>query len=529
MKTLHSLSRTATIWSAVAVMGLAGQPILPPAAQAGQVVRAAAVDPDVDHTGILRIGYNEKLPVTKHVLIALDKSMIVELPRNLKDVVVSNPANLDAVVQTSNRVFLIAKKAGDANVFFFDENGEQVMTLEVRIERDMQVFNRLLERLIPGSHINAEILNDTMVLSGTVINPADSARAADIASRFMQRPMEPNITSDIKVINLLQVEAKEQVMLKVTVAEVSRELIKRLGINATGAAGGFQAGTNNQFPVSNASGQNGFFSGSIGSAQASCLLPGFSKIVAPGSSSIQNGTLKAIGNIGGNIGGSCLGFTAEAFERAGLVKTLAEPTLTAISGETASFLAGGEFPVPVGSNTANGIASITIQFKPFGVGLSFTPLVQSEGRITLKVSTEVSDLSTKGAVTIDGTSIPALTVRRANTTVELPSGGSMVLGGLIQDSITQNIDGIPGLKSLPILGPLFRSRDFQKQETELIVVATPYIVNAVSRDKLSLPTDGLNVASDAQANLLGQLNHVYGHRERTPRGIFNGNFGFIVE
>lgn len=397
MKTLLPLSRplgpTAKIWSALALIGVAGQPVLPPAAHAGQPAHTAeAVNPDVDHTGILRIGYNEKLPVTRHVLIGLDKSMVIELPRELKDVVVSNPANLDAVVQTSNRVFLVAKKIGDANVFFFDENGEQIMTLEVRIERDMQVFNRLVERLIPGSHINAEMINDTMVLSGTVINPADSARASEIAARTMVRPApEGNSTSQAKVINLLQVEAKEQVMLKVSIAEVNRTLIKRLGLNMQGntiGKGGVTYGTNNQFDVSSATGKNNYFAGAIGPGLAKCLLPSSAATTAVGT------VLPSTGN--------CLGMTAEAFESAGLVKTLAEPTLTAISGETASFLAGGSFPVPAAPTTSNGVTTYGVEFKDFGVKLSFTPLVESEGQITLKLATEDSDLSTKGAIVSQG-------------------------------------------------------------------------------------------------------------------------------
>ena len=204
------LRRTTKAWSAIALVSLIGLPMTGGLTTLAQPALAGAVNPDADHTGVLRIGFNEKLPAVRHVMIGLDKSMVVELPRDLKDVVVSNPLNLDAVVQTSNRVFLVAKKAGDANVFFFDENGEQVLTLEVRIERDMQVFNRLIERLVPGSHIESEILNDTMVISGSVLNAADSARASEIAARFMMRPMEGNSTAPIKVINLLRIEAKDR-------------------------------------------------------------------------------------------------------------------------------------------------------------------------------------------------------------------------------------------------------------------------------------------------------------------------------
>jgi pilus assembly protein CpaC len=523
-----SLMRAAKTWSAIAMVGLAALPAFAVLTASAGAASAGNVNNDVNHTGILRIGFNEKLPTTRQIVIGLDKSMVVELPRDLKDVVVSNPLNLDAVVQTSNRVFLIGKKMGDANVFFFDENGEQVLTLEVRVERDMQVFDRMVERLIPGAHINSEILNDTIVLSGSVPNPADSARASEIAARFMQRPAEGNATSIAKVINMLRVEAKEQVMLKVTVAEVHRDAIKRLGINwNTGniADTAMQFGSNLSFPVSNVTGKNSFLSGVVGPSNnlSSCGLPTtLGATLIPGGTDSKGKAASFMPK--GPI--SCLAYTMEAFERTGLLKTLAEPTLTAISGETASFLAGGEFPVPVGqSNTG----AISIQFKAFGVSLSFSPIVLSEGRINMKVATEVSELTNEGAVTLTSVTIPALKVRRANTTVELPSGGSLVIGGLISDDTRQNIDGIPGLKTLPILGSLFRSRDFQKRETELMVVVTPYMVNAVNRNKLDLPTDHLDNATDTQATLIGQLNKVYGKGHKAPAGKYHGNYGFIVE
>jgi pilus assembly protein CpaC len=522
------MMRAAKSWSAVAMIGLAALPAVAALAVATGPALAGKVNNDVNHTGILRIGFNERLPATRQIVIGLDKSMVVELPRDLKDVVVSNPLNLDAVVQTSNRVFLIGKKTGDANVFFFDENGEQVLTLEVRVERDMQVFDRMMERLIPGAHINSEILNDTIVLSGSVPNPADSARASEIAARFMQRPAEGNATAALKVINLLRVEAKEQVMLKVTVAEVHRDAIKRLGINwNTGniADSALQFGSNLSFPVSNAAGKNSFLTGVFGPSGnlGSCGLP-----LSTGGQTVPGSTEATAKKLSTFAQGTatCLAYTLEAFERTGLLKTLAEPTLTAISGETASFLAGGEFPVPVGQSNSG---AISIQFKPFGVSLSFSPLVLSEGRINLKVATEVSELTNEGAVTLTSVTIPALKVRRANTTVELPSGGSLVIGGLISDDTRQNIDGVPGLKTLPVLGSLFRSRDFQKRETELMVIVTPYMVNAVARQKLDLPTDNLDSGTDTQATLIGQLNRVYGKKPKAPEGKYHGNYGFIVE
>jgi pilus assembly protein CpaC len=225
-----------------------------------------------------------------------------------------------------------------------------------------------------------------------------------------------------------------------------------------------------------------------------------------------------------------------AMERDGLLRTLAEPTLTAISGEAAKFLAGGEFPVPVAGKDGD----VTIEFKPFGIGLGFTPVVMSEGRISLKIETEVSELSTEAAITLQSvntnnpnnqinTVIPSLKVRRAETTVELPSGGSMAMAGLIKDSTRQNIDGTPGLKNLPILGALFRSRDFIQNQTELVVIVTPYVVDPVNEKQLAMPTDGMGIASDTQTILLGRLTKVYGAPGNTPDGVYHGNVGFIVE
>ena len=219
-----------------------------------------------------------------------------------------------------------------------------------------------------------------------------------------------------------------------------------------------------------------------------------------------------------------------ALEQDGLVHTLAEPNLTAISGETANFLAGGEFPVPVPQGGSGNVPTVTIQFKPFGVGLAFTPVVMSEGRISLKVSTEVSELTSEGAVVLSGFAIPALKVRRAETTVELPSGGSLAMAGLLSDQSKQALSGYPGLKNLPVLGALFRSRDFQKNETELVVLVTPYVVKPVARSELAQPDEGFGWASDVNADLLGQMNRIYGrHPERAPVGRFDGDVGFIVE
>lgn len=224
--------------------------------------------------------------------------------------------------------------------------------------------------------------------------------------------------------------------------------------------------------------------------------------------------------------------TLKAFERVGLVRTLAEPNLTAVSGESAKFLAGGEYPIPVAQDAQG---QITVEFKPFGVGLGFTPVVLSSGRIALKISTEVSELTTTGAFSVNssasGTSltIPALNVRRAETSVELPSGGSMMIAGLLQEKTKQNLDGLPGMTTLPVLGSLFRSRDYLSGETELVVIVTPYIVTPTSPDRLQTPADGFRVADDASTLLLGQLNKAYRTKPQAGGRTYQGPHGYVIE
>ena len=481
-----------------------------------------AVLPSVnpDHQSMIRVSDRE-LPAHKMIKIARNKSALVELPRDLRDVVVSNPEMLDAVVQSANRVYLIGKKIGQANAFFFDANGDQVLTLEVVIEQDVAPLEALFKRLIPGSSIKVEALNDTFILTGSVVNPVDSNRAVDIASRFaVTATPEGDARMLPKVINMLSVEGEEQVMLRVTVAEVQRSLLKQLGVNfgATTSAGNFlfDVLTANALPVTAAAG--------LGRLP----VPG---IDGDGDLSLyNNGPAKNVfGNSGGNAGWTSgrnrLVSTLRLMERDGLVRTLAEPNLTTVSGETAKFLAGGEYPIPVVDNTGQ----LSVTFKEFGVGLSFTPVVLSEGRISLKIETEVSELSDVGAVTLSNVAIPALKKRQAKTTLELPSGGSLAMAGLISEDTRQNIDGMPGLKNLPVLGNLFRSRDFSKNETELVVIVTPVVVRPTARSKLARPDDNFAPASDAKAIFFGQLNRIYGKGTTVPTGGLKGDYGFIVD
>lgn len=484
----------------------------------------------MDHQSVLRIKESDGLPHTRAIRLARNKAMMIELPRDLRDVMVSSPDIMDAVVQSANRVHLIGKKVGQSNAFFYDANGEQILTLEVSIEQDTAVLDALLRRLIPGSSVKAEILNDTVILTGSVRNPIDSNRAADIASRFMVQPNPDNDQrSKMKVINMLAVEGEEQVMLRVTVAEVQRSLLKQMGVNLGAAinAGTFstQLLTANALPLTAAAGLGGL------------PVPGVSAIkdadnACAGTTCFYNDgpTKDTFGNSGltGGWGGNkfSINHAIRALERDGLIRTLAEPNLTTVSGEAAKFLAGGEYPIPMVDATGQ----VTVVYKEFGVGLAFTPQVLSEGRISLKIETEVSELSSQGAVQLANLSIPALKKRQAKSTVELPSGGSLALAGLLKEDVRQNIDGFPGLKDVPVLGTLFRSNDFIKSETELVVLVTPYMVKPVARQKLAKPDDGFAPASDLKFNFLGHLNRVYGKDIPPPHaGLKDGGVGFIID
>lgn len=514
-----------TRWAAVAlsfsILAGAATP-LPARAQGYQSIDEGPSADRRGHNSVLRIEASE-LGQSLTINLGRNKSILVELPRELRDVIVSDPEIVDAVVQSSTRVYLIGKSNGQANAFFFTTSGEQMLTLELLIERDTAALDAMLNRLLPGAEIKSEILNETVILTGSVRNPVDATRAADIASRFIVGPAsDANTRHASKVINMLSVEGEEQVMLRVTVAEVQRSALKQFGINlgAIVNSGNFVTGllTGNALPLTAARGLGRL------------AIPGYP---VDGSSPLKMydiGDLEGVFTNSGLVadwrsGGNAVNGAIRALERGGLLKTLAEPNLTAVSGESAKFLAGGKFPVPV----PDGDGGYTITFQEFGVSLTFTPVVLSEGRISLKIETIVSELTNEGAVVLESIAVPALKSREAKSTVELPSGGSLAIAGLIRDEVRQNIDGFPGLKNLPVLGTLFRSRDFVKEETELVVIVTPYTVKSVPRDKLVRPDDGLAPATDMKANFLGHLNRIYGKPVALPEGSLKDDFGFIVE
>jgi pilus assembly protein CpaC len=513
----------------------------PSAARAGDPVR----------NSVLQIPARGPFPMTTQVSLGASKSLLVQFPFELRDVLVSDPEKLDAVVQSSNRVFLIAKKVGQTNAFFFDAHGKQILTLEVSVGADLSALDDLIRRFVPGSNVKSEMAGNAIVLTGVVRTPVDSTRAGDLAFQFAQanrNAISSSFSSTSKgggdsetttqsqsgqgqqatsskksdlVINLLAIEGEEQVMLKVTVAEVQRTALKQFGVNlgALIQAGGFSTAilSQNALPLTAAAGLGNLPLPAIDPATGALQL----KTIVGATGGYQNSGADTIYK----SGDTQLTAALRAMERSGLVRTLAEPNLTAVSGETAKFLAGGEFPIPLVDSTGK----ISVQFKEFGIGLAFTPVVMSEGRISLKIETEVSELTDAGAVTLSDIRIPALKKRQAKSTVELPSGGSLALAGLISEDTRQNIDGFPGLKDVPVIGTLFRSRDFTKNETELVVIVTPYMVRPTSRKNLARPDDGLAEATDRKANFLGHINRVYGRGRELPPGTLRGEYGFIVE
>ncbi len=512
-------------------------------------VRAA----EVEHRSYLRVAAGVK---AQPVRLGLNKSMIIDIPREVRDVMVSNPQKIEAVMQSVSRAYLIGKESGEANVIFLDKDGNQVATLDVSVERDLSQLDELLSRLIPGSKIHIDAIGERTVLTGTVPNPIDASRACEIVTAFLgpldqlntstatttagpaaASPNEGNTngsgggcagsgssnggdSAPKGVINMISVEAREQVLLKVSVVEMERNVVKQFGIDlgALVNSGNFAFAALSKLP---------FPINPQGGGVIAPFIPNPAG-ADPGGLGTPSGVSPGVA--GGGVqwlsGPDRVQTVLRALEEDGLLHTLAEPNLTAISGETANFLAGGEFPIPI----AQQLGTISVEFKKFGIGLAFTPVVMSEGRISLKVSTEVSELSNQGAVVLSNITIPALKVRRAETVVELPSGGSLVMAGLLSDQSKQALSGYPGLKSLPVLGTLFRSRDYLKDETELVVLVTPYIVKPVPRSNLAQPDDGFGWASDVNSDLLGQMNRVYGRNpERAPIGRFNGDLGFVVE
>jgi pilus assembly protein CpaC len=445
---------------------------------------------------------------SQSIALGVSKSVVIDLPRDIKDVLVADPKIANAIVRSSRRAYIIGTAVGQTNVFFFDAEGRQIGGFDIAVTRDLNGIRAAIRQVLPDCDITVEGIGDGIVLAGSASSPAEAQQAYDIAVRLVGASSSDAVQLGNKIVNAIVVRGRDQIMLKVTVAEVERDVIKQLGINLAGSLnyGTSVVNFNNTNPFS-ATGQ---------SLSGSSITGSFKSVSA----------------------------SLQAMEQAGIIHTLAEPNLTAISGESATFVAGGEFPILSGYTCSSAVAGSTAQtcqpsidFKKFGVSLDFTPVVLSEGRISLKVMTEVSDLSATNSLTIvePGTNasatIPSIRTRRAETTVEIPSGGSLAMAGMIQNQTKQEINGLPGLMELPVLGPLFKSRDYVNQRTELMVLVTPYIVRAVAQKDLSRPDDGFADPSDPETVLLGRLNRIYGvgGPAPDPSDTYHGKYGFILD
>lgn len=432
---------------------------------------------------------------SQFVPLGVGKSVVIDLPRDVKDVLVADPSIANAVIRTARRAYLIGAKIGQTNIFFFDADGRQIAGFDIAVTRDLNGMRGVLKQMFPDGNVRVETVSEGVLLSGTVTSPVEAQQAYDVAVRLAG--------DATKVVNGIVVRGRDQVMLKVTVAEVERDIIKQLGINLEG-----------------------------GLNKGSAVLT--LNTVNPFSAS---GQAISTTNIAGQF--SSITGTLQAMDQAGVIRTLAEPTLSAISGESATFVAGGEFPIPGGlscSTSVPPVCTTSVIYKNFGVSLTFTPVVLGEGRISLKVMTEVSDLSSQNALTLAQANtnatvtVPSIRVRRADTTVEIPSGGAFAMAGMIQEQTKQAINGFPGLMQVPILGALFRSRDYVNQQTELMIIVTPYVVHAVAQKDLSRPDDGFADAPDPSTVLLGRLNRLYGtSAPPSPQRTYRGNYGFILD
>jgi len=360
----------------------------------------------------------------RSIVLPFSKSTVIELPENVMDVIVSNPDVVEAVVHTSRRTMLIGKASGQTNVYFYSHDGRELLNVDIRVERDIDGLQNLISKNTPESNVEVQVFNSNILLTGAVPNAA----AADTVE---------------KLARMWQGVGKDQVMLKVRIVEMQRSVTKQMGLDLS------------------AIGELGDSTVSLVNQVGPTLTSGFN----------ANGAFNNTG--GGDL--SSLSGALSALESVGLVRTLAEPTLTAISGETANFLAGGEIPIFSGATQdQNGQLVRSFEFKPFGVSLGFTPVVLSEGRISLSISTEVSEPTVENAFVSDsGESVLGIRVRRANTVVEMPAGGSLVIAGLIREETRSTVDGTPGLKDVPGLGALFRGRDTLSTQTEIVIMVTP--------------------------------------------------------
>lgn len=421
---------------------------------------------------------------TGDVALSIGRGQLITVSGAMADVFVANETVADVQVKSANQLYVFGKAGGETTVYASDARGTVIWSANVRVGSNIDSVGQMLQMAMPDAKVAVSTMGtNTVLLTGTVGAPEDAAEA--------QRLVQAFIGKDANVITRLKTATPLQVNLRVRFAEVSHSLVKTLGVNLTSfskGGNGFQFGIGQgrtAFP--------NFAPGTpVGMGQsAKVMLPNGTTIDSTSVMPTATGTtLAAAGRF---LGLDLLG-ALDAGETIGLVTTLSEPNLTAMSGETADFLAGGEYPIPI----SQGLGTTSVEYKKFGVSLAYTPTVLANGRISIRVRPEVSELSSQGSITLNGFQVPALTVRRAETTVELGSGQSFMIAGLMSNASQNTIKKMPGAGDLPILGALFRSTNFQRGDTELVIVITPYLVQPVDANDIKLPTDGFQTPNDVQ-------------------------------
>ncbi|MCU0947080.1 MAG: type II and III secretion system protein family protein [Porphyrobacter sp.] len=445
------------------------------------------------------------------IVLSIGKGQLVNVPGTMSDVFVANETVADVQIKSQRQLYVFGKAGGETTIYASNARGDVIFSANIRVGSNIGSIDQMLALAMPDAKVNVSTMGaNTVLLTGTVAAPEDAAEAERLVQAFLGE--------NANVITRLKTATPLQVNLQVKIAEVSRSLLREVSGNLQtyDATGGFRIGIGAGRQIINGAfntgGPLGVGTGISNPGIQIPLLDQFGRplvgadgairtqdIFGPGVQSSGNGaTLGAIGRL---FGMDLLG-AMDLSERLGLVTTLSQPNLTALSGETATFLAGGEFPIPI----SQGLGQVAIQFREFGVSLAYTPTVLSNGRISLRVRPEVSELSTQGSITLNGFQVPALTTRRTETTVELGSGQSFMIAGLMSASSQKVLDKAPGLGDVPILGNLFRSREFRRGETELVIVVTPYLVKPVDAKDIKLPTDGYASSTELK-QLLGYQDH----------------------
>ncbi|WP_237480323.1 type II and III secretion system protein family protein [Lichenibacterium dinghuense] len=499
----------------LALAALAAPVPMPAAAQTPVLVPRVKSAASIPAPNVLKILPGAR---TQNLTMPVGKSIIVDLPEDAAEIFVGKPEVANATVRSPRRLYVMALSKGPTTIFALDKDGRQVAILSINVnDRDVGALEGILRTVLPDDDVRVQAVDDSVILTGTVASAVDAQRAMDIATAFtgytavgtggttggggtggVSVSAGTPLVVPGRIINSLIIRGQDQVTLKVSIVEVRRDVVKQLGVDLTGA---------------------------WRSTAAAAATDG---VLSSANSSVGNAaTLNYLGQR------NSLSATLRAFESTGVAHVLAEPNVTAVSGETAKFQAGGTIPILQAATTvttAFGIPTCTYVQQQYGVSLNFTPTVLSGGRISLHISTQVVEVDPNVATPATNAcgSIPGFRQRQNETTVELPSGGSLASAGLVQQTSQQTLSGTPGLFNLPILGALFRSRQYQRNETEMMIVVTPVIARTLRPDQVSKPDDGFTDPTDPQAILLGRMNRIYSRADNPALAKqYRGRVGFI--